>query len=100
MNPVSLDGRPIIIFDGPIQSKETKVLAAGFGTYDGATFAIEQANADSFTFPENYLDLIEMPLMGHWKERYPDYEWYFEASPTRPDKTEPDGAANPPTAGS
>lgn len=82
MDPVSLDGRTIIIFDGPIFSKETEVIAAGFGAYDGVAFHVHQADGSRFTFPEDYLDLTELPLTGEWKNRYPDFEWYLTALPS------------------
>lgn len=82
MDPVALDGRALIVFDGPIINNDTRIIAAGLGVYDGATFLINRADGSQFLFPEEYLDLIELPLTGEWKRKYPDSEWYLVATNT------------------
>ncbi len=85
MDPVALDGRTLIVLNGQISNRGTRVIAAGVGVYDGANFLLNKEDGSQFLFPEEYLDLVELPLTGEWGRKYPDHEWYLVATKAKGD---------------
>lgn len=81
LNYIELDGRSLIIFDGRIGQRKTKILAQGVLFYNGDYAELEnEITGTRFKLPEEYEKLIELPVTGHWKNKYPGIDYYVEVS--------------------
>ncbi|MEM7147555.1 MAG: hypothetical protein AAF591_20735 [Verrucomicrobiota bacterium] len=92
MNPVEFDGIRIVVLDRPIHDSDVQAICAGTGTYDGEVFTVASDDGDTTRLNDEILQATEMPLTGHWKRKYPDYDWYLVGPEKR--KAEQDVVGN------
>ena len=76
MNPIDFDGRKLLIINGNIANKRTKIIAKGVGQHDGSVFYITQENKETY-YLENLSELTPIPLTSKWKKKYPNYDFYI-----------------------
>lgn len=78
MDLVALDGTCLLILDGIIGQKSTNVLIQGIVAFDGESLRVRSLHDDNevMTIPESKWDLVEIPVTGKWRKKYPQAECY------------------------